>query len=115
MSQSVKIFVFLCIAFLVYITSKGELPNYMKFFNIGTGSSRLEGEEALASYGTASNPSVSQQITSTEGKISTGVQAAETLAQTITSAQTTAETAETEKASDEISSGLYAIAGSQLL
>lgn len=110
MSQSVKIFVFLCIAYLIFITSKGELGTYMNFFSIGSGSKRLDGEAALSSYGTAANPSVSQQIETTEGKISSGVKTAETVAQGIQAAQATVETENTQQAADEISSGLYAIA-----
>lgn len=112
MSQSVKIFVFLCLAFLVFITAKGELGTYMNFFSIGTGDKRLDGEEALATYGTASNPSVSQQIETTEGKISSGVKTAETVAQGLQTAQAAVETENTEQAANEITGGLDAIASS---
>ncbi|ATS92583.1 hypothetical protein GC1_00015 [Gluconobacter phage GC1] len=56
MSQASKIMAFLALAFVVFITAKGELPTYLGFFKIGddTGS----GENAVKNFGKKSGSSI---------------------------------------------------------
>ena len=51
MSQAVKIFVFAALAFLVYITSKGQLGTYLGFFKLGAGTGSTNGQDFLEGYG----------------------------------------------------------------
>ena len=52
MPQAVRIFVFVCLTFLVYITSKGQLSTYLGFFRLGSNSATSgNGQDVLEGYG----------------------------------------------------------------
>ena len=88
MSQAVKIFVFAALAFLVYITSKGQLGTYLGFFKLGASDSASSGQKVLEGYG-GSTPTITQDAQKVESAAQTAyqaAQAADALANTIQTA-----------------------------
>lgn len=71
MAQAVRIFVFVCLAFLIYITSKGELSKYLGFFRLGNTAGSSNGQSVLEGYGRTT-----QTITEDAETVKNGVETA---------------------------------------
>lgn len=108
MPQAVRIFVFVCITFLVYITSKGELPKYLSFFRLGNTPGGDNGQSVLEHYGRGINT-----ITEDAETVKSGVETAYKGAEAVSDAAkglATAYTAVTANNGSEITSGENQIA-----
>lgn len=108
MPQAVRIFVFVCITFLVYITSRGELSKYLGFFKLGSTPGSDNGQSVLEGYGRTTN-TITEDAETVKRGVETAYQGAEAVSDAA-KGLATAYTAVTASNGSEIASGENQIA-----
>lgn len=81
MPQASKILGFIVVAFLIFITSKGELKKYLSFFKFGTSAGSESGNDLIQDYG-KNGKTVTSVVTGAADKIQSAASTAYTAAQT---------------------------------